>query len=43
MSRKIFKIQHECLKGISITFDTHQLPLLTLWKNTDTEKLIAIE
>ncbi|MCY9850012.1 aldose 1-epimerase family protein [Pectobacterium jejuense] len=25
-------------KGVSIAFDTHQLPLLTLWKNTDTEK-----
>ncbi|MBJ7223356.1 MULTISPECIES: aldose 1-epimerase family protein [unclassified Brenneria] len=25
-------------KGVSIEFDTHQLPLLTLWKNTDTEK-----
>ncbi|AKK68180.1 aldose 1-epimerase family protein [Xanthomonas translucens] len=25
-------------KGVSIAFDTHQLPALTLWKNTDTEK-----
>ncbi|RYC40453.1 aldose 1-epimerase family protein [Pectobacterium zantedeschiae] len=25
-------------KGVSIAFDTHQLPLLTLWKNTDMEK-----
>ncbi|MCG8708427.1 aldose 1-epimerase family protein [Brenneria sp. 4F2] len=25
-------------KGVSIDFDTHQLPVLTLWKNTDTEK-----
>ncbi|ACS83871.1 aldose 1-epimerase family protein [Musicola paradisiaca] len=25
-------------KGVSIAFDTHQLPLLTLWKNTDTQK-----
>ena len=25
-------------KGASIEFDTHQLPLLTLWKNTDTLK-----
>ncbi|WP_042861663.1 aldose 1-epimerase family protein [Dickeya sp. NCPPB 3274] len=25
-------------KGVSIAFDTHQLPLLTLWKNTDTLK-----
>lgn len=25
-------------KGVSIAFDTRQLPLLTLWKNTDTEK-----
>ncbi|ATA26062.1 DUF4432 domain-containing protein [Brenneria goodwinii] len=25
-------------KGVSIEFDTHQLPVLTLWKNTDTEK-----
>ena len=23
-------------RGVSIAFDTHQLPLLTLWKNTDT-------
>lgn len=28
-------------KGVSIAFDTHQLPLLTLWKNTDTEKQIG--
>ncbi|MEG3134402.1 aldose 1-epimerase family protein [Rouxiella sp. T17] len=25
-------------KGASIEFDTHQLPLLTMWKNTDTLK-----
>ncbi|MDX5629310.1 MULTISPECIES: aldose 1-epimerase family protein [unclassified Brenneria] len=25
-------------KGVSIDFDTHQLPVLTLWKNTDTVK-----
>ncbi|QTF06545.1 aldose 1-epimerase family protein [Brenneria izadpanahii] len=25
-------------KGVSIEFDTRQLPVLTLWKNTDTEK-----
>lgn len=25
-------------KGASIQFDTRQLPVLTLWKNTDTEK-----
>jgi len=25
-------------KGTSIEFDTHQLPLLTMWKNTDTLK-----
>ncbi|MEH2922316.1 aldose 1-epimerase family protein [Samsonia erythrinae] len=25
-------------KGVSIAFDTHQLPQLTLWKNTDLEK-----
>ncbi len=25
-------------KGVSIAFDTHQLPLLTMWKNTDTLK-----
>lgn len=25
-------------KGVSIEFDTHQLPVLTLWKNTDSEK-----
>ncbi|WP_421416926.1 aldose 1-epimerase family protein [Serratia plymuthica] len=25
-------------RGVAIGFDTHQLPLLTLWKNTDTER-----
>jgi len=25
-------------KGVSIAFDTRQLPVLSLWKNTDTEK-----
>ncbi|OJT42229.1 aldose 1-epimerase family protein [Serratia plymuthica] len=25
-------------RGVVIGFDTHQLPLLTLWKNTDTER-----
>ncbi|TQI79712.1 uncharacterized protein DUF4432 [Serratia fonticola] len=25
-------------RGVAIDFDTHQLPVLTLWKNTDTER-----
>lgn len=25
-------------RGVAIGFDTHQLPVLTLWKNTDTER-----